>query len=195
MSLRRSLRFLAAALFAAAIVSCRSTHPSGTPVATIPSSTPEQTAQQLRALRASFHGMKSLMHVRATTGGKTQSFRAQLIVHDARRMELIAYTPVGTTALTMKADGEAITTDPAVAPESFAFLRAAGLTPAETGMLLLGIPPRDDVRVTYGAGGIASASAGEIAVTFEPPAFPAKRVVIARGDDRIELEHLEVVSE
>jgi hypothetical protein len=195
MNIRRSLSFFAAALLAAAIVSCKSTHPTGAPVATMNASTPEATAQQLHALRASFHGMKSLMHVRATTGGKTQSFRAQLAVHDARRMELIAYTPVGTTALTMTAEGDAITTDPAVAPESFAFLRAAGLTPAETGMLLLGIPPRDDVRVTYGAGGIASASAGEIAVTFDPPSFPAKRVVITRGSDRIEIEHLEVVSE
>jgi hypothetical protein len=42
--------------------------------------------------------MRSLMRVRATTNGKTQSFRAALRC-DERRMELIAYTPVGTTAL------------------------------------------------------------------------------------------------
>ena len=58
---------------------------------------------QLRARRANFAGLRSLMRVRATTNGKTQSFRAQLAVQDGRRMELIAYTPVGTTALTLKA--------------------------------------------------------------------------------------------
>lgn len=151
--------------------------------------------QQLRARRASFGGMRSLMRIRATVKGKTQSFRAQLAVHDAQRMELIAYTPVGTTAITMRADGNRITTDPPAAPEAFAFLRDAGLTPAETAMLLLGLPPRDDVRVEYAPGGIASATAGNMTVQFEPPSFPASRVVIASGEDRIEITHDEVVLE
>jgi hypothetical protein len=177
------------------LTSCRSTRPSGSPVTPLTATTVEETTAQLRERRASFRGMKSLMQVRATTNGKTQSFRAQLIVHDAQRMELIAYTPVGTTALTMKANGFDVQTDPAVPPESFAFLQSAGITPAETGMLILGIPPRDDVEIVYGSTGIARATAGGISADFDPPAFPAKRVVIARGADRIEIDHLEVVSE
>jgi hypothetical protein len=176
------------------IGACRSTRPSGSPVAPLTATTVEETAAQLRERRAKFQGMKSLMRVRATTNGKTQSFRAQLIVHDARRMELIAYTPVGTTALKMKADGDRVTSDPAVPPESFDFLRGAGITPAETGMLILGLPPRDDLPLTIAAGGISQATAGGITATFEPAAFPAKNVVITRGNDRIEIEHLEVVS-
>jgi hypothetical protein len=83
-----------------------------------------------------------------------------------------------------------------VPPESFAFLRRAGLTPAETGMLILGLPPRDDVAVTMAATGIARASAGGISAEFEPPSFPAKRVVVTTdNDDRIEIEHVEVVRE
>jgi hypothetical protein len=175
------------------IVSCRSTRPAGAPVAALTATTVEETRQQLRALRASFRGARSLMRVRATTNGQTQSFRAQLAVHDAQRMELIAYTPVGTTALTLKANGNDITSDPEVAPASFAFLRAAGLTPAETAMLLLGLPPRDDLQVELAPGGIARATAGEITVTFQPPSYPARNVVITRGADRIEIEHIEVV--
>ena len=60
----------------------------------------------------------------------------------------------------MKADGDRITTDPEVAPASFDFLRAAELTPAETAMLLLGLPPRDDVPVEVAATGLASATRG-----------------------------------
>jgi hypothetical protein len=180
-------------LLAVSLVSCRTARPTGAPIAPLTSSTVEEAATQLREQRASFKDVRSLMRVRATTNGKTQSFRAQLAVHDAQRMELVAYTPVGTTALTLKANGNEVTTDPEVAPESFAFLRAAGLTPAETAMLLLGMPPRDDVPVTLAPTGIASASAGELTVTFEPPAFPAQRVVITRGNDRVEIEHLEVV--
>lgn len=188
---------LVAALLTTALflTACRSTRPSGSPVIPLTATTVEETAAQLRERRASFHGMKSLMRVRATTNGKTQSFRGQLIVHDAQRMELIAYTPVGTTALTMKAEGDRVTSDPAVPPESFAFLRDAGITPAETAMLILGLPPREDLDMTLATGGIAQATAGGITASFDPPSFPAKRVVITRGEDRIEIEHLEVVAE
>ena len=189
--MKSALAILSAALL---LTSCRSTRPSGSPVEPLTAATVEETAAQLRERRAAFAGMKSLMQVRATTAGKRQSFRAQLIVHDARRMELIAYTPVGTTALRMKADGDRVTSDPPVAPEAFEFLRSAGITPAETAMLILGVPPREDVAVTLAPGGIAQATAGDVTAVFDPPAFPAKRVVITRGEDRIEIEHLEVVT-
>jgi len=133
------------------------------------------------------------MRVRATTNGKTQSFRAQLVVHDSNRMELIAYTPVGTTALKLRANGNDIVSDPVVAPEAFAFLRGAGLTPAETAMLILGIPPSDDLQYDVDAAGLRGAAFADVTVTFDPPAFPAKRVVVTRGEDRAEIEHLEVV--
>jgi hypothetical protein len=133
------------------------------------------------------------MRVRATTNGKTQSFRAQLVVRDAQRMELVAYTPVGTTALKLRANGDAIVSDPPVAPEAFAFLRNAGLSPAETAMLVLGIPPRDGLDVEIDASGVRRAVLGDVIVTFDPPAFPAKQLLIARGNDRVEIEHLEVV--
>lgn len=178
-----------------AVIACSTGRPTGVAVVPLGATTREDTIAQLAQRRANFHGMKSLMRVRATSGGKTQSFRAQLIVHDAQRMELIAYTPVGTTALKMKANGSQIESDPQVAPEAFAFLRAADLTPAEIGMLLLGLPPRDNVQVEVAPSGLVSASAGGITATFDPPAFPAKHVVITRGSDRIEIEHLEVVSE
>ena len=192
----RSRRVASCALAALFLfIGCRSTRPVGVAVAPLTATTADEARAQLRERRESFRGMRSLMRVRATTNGKTQSFRAQLAVHDPRRMELVAYTPVGTTALTMKADGDRITTTPEVAPDAFDFLRATGLTPAETGMLLLGVPPREDVSVEVERGGLSSASAGEITVTFEPPAFPARRVVVTRGSDRVEIEHDEVVRE
>jgi hypothetical protein len=182
-------------VLAGTALACQTGRPAGAAVAPMTAASAVEATAKLRDLRNDFRGMRSLMRVRATTGGKTQSFRAQLAVHDSRRMELIAYTPVGTTAMTMKADGDRITTEPEVAPASFDFLRATGLTPAETAMLLLGLPPRDDVPVEITAAGLASAEVGAMRVTFEPPAFPAKRVVVTRGDDRVEIEHAEVVRE
>jgi hypothetical protein len=186
-------RALAVILFF--VVACRTTRPVGAPIAPLTASTSEEAIAQLRERRAEFRGMRSLMRVRATTNGKTQSFRAQLAVHDARRMELVAYTPVGTTAMKMRADGDRITTDPEVAPSSFDFLRATNLTPAETAMLLLGLPPRDEVPVEVAATGLASATAGGITVVYDPPAFPARSVIVTRGADRIEITHDEVVRE
>lgn len=156
----------------------------------------EETTAQLRERRANFSGMRSLMRVRATSAsGRTQTFRAQLIVHDAQRMELIAYTPVGTTVLKMKADGDRISSDPPIAPDSFNFLRSFGLTPAETAMIVLGLPPREGLEVKMAIGGVAEVHVGEFMAIFETPSFPAKRVTISTMREHVEIEHLEVVSE
>ena len=182
-------------VFALIAVSCRTGRPTGAPVSPLTASTAEEAAAQLRQRRADFRGMRSLMWVRARANGQNQTFRAQLAVHDPRRMELIAYTPIGTTALKMSADGDRITSEPEVRPGAFEFLRLAGLTPAETGMLLLGLPPRDGMAVEMRPAGLASATLGDITLVYDPPAFPARRVVVTRGADRVELEHAEVVRE
>jgi len=204
MKMAKSILFLAAAFLAAAFISsCRTTRPVGAPVAPLSASTPEEAMAQLRAKRASFRGVRSLMRVRAITKEKTQSFRAQLVVHDARRMELHAYTPVGTTALTMRADGDEVSIENHLEQSawegnssdlarSLGFL-GAGLTPAEMAMLIVGIPPRDDLDYAVEASGLRRAATGDLVVTFEPPSFPAQRVVVVHGGDRVEVEHLEVV--
>ncbi len=61
------------------IVACRTGRPSGAPVAPLTAPTSDAMRQLLREQRAQFHGMKSLMRVRATRAGQTQSFRAQLV--------------------------------------------------------------------------------------------------------------------
>jgi hypothetical protein len=58
---------------------------------------------QVRAVR-------ELMRVRATHGERTQSFKAQLLVEPAtKKVELTAYTPLGTSAMTLFADGDRVT--------------------------------------------------------------------------------------
>ena len=216
---------LALLLFA---VGCRTARPVGAPMAGLSAATAEEAMVQLRERRASFSGARSLMRVRAAANGKTQSFRAQLVVHDANRMELIAYTPVGTTALTVRAEGDRVSVDnrlegsewegtSAELARSFGIF-GASIPPAEMAMLILGIPPGESLqgaeaqslseqplrpeasetrRLTYEVtpAGLARASAADVTVVFDPPSFPAKNVVVTRGGDRIEIEHLEVVAE
>lgn len=158
---------------------------------------------QLGQRRASFRGAKSLMKVRAMTGGRTQSFRATLTIEDPRRMSLVAYTPVGTAAMTLTADGEHVRVqnhlektdwegEAGEMGRSLGFL-GTSIPPAEMAMLLLGLPPPDGLELRFAPGGLAAASVSGVSVTYEPPAYPAKSVVVTRGTDRIEIQHLEVV--
>lgn len=195
---------LAAILIASLLASCRTGRPTGTRVAPLVATSADDALQQLRARRATFGGMKSLMRIRATTQEKTQSFRAQLIVHDARTMDLIAYTPVGTTAMTMHVDGDHVKVRNHIEnteweggaselPAPFKFL-ASSTTPVDIALLVLGYPP-PDAAVEATAAGLSSATVGDATFVFTPPAFPAKSVVVTLGTDRVEIEHIEVVSE
>ena len=200
MNLRAVLPVLAAGLLFAA---CRSVGP-GDPIKPFVATSPEDALAQLHVRAAAFTGARSLLRVRSTLGEKTQNFRAQLVVPNRGEMELIAYTPVGTTAVTIKATGDQVSfknhlegvTVKGSAEEfarSFAFY-AAELEPAEMGMLLLGLPPRRDLAYEATAKGIARATVGDVIVTFDPPEFPPSRVTITRGSDIVEIEHLETVA-
>ena len=188
------------ALFA----SCRSAHVSGPIVAPLPETPVVSVLETLFARADAFPGARSIMRVRATTGGQTRTFRAQLVVENRQRMQLIAYSPVGTTVATISAEGDYVTVVDAIhgstiegtatqmlAPYGFF---TGGLTPAEMGMLLLGYPPRRDLVYETAATGLSAATFGDVNVTFDPAVFPAQHAVIEHGDDRVEIDHLEVAA-
>ncbi|HUP48078.1 MAG TPA: hypothetical protein VNA04_04735 [Thermoanaerobaculia bacterium] len=192
-----------AALLAVASASCRSTVP-GTAIVPLRARTGEEALAQLRARSADFSGARSLMRVRATINGRTQSFRAQLVIPDRHSMELIAYTPVGTTAATIRADGDQVTFVNHVensawegSAEELArslSIYAASMLPSEMAMLLIGLPSRDDLTYSATPFGLQSASAADVSVVFDPPRFPPRRVTVRREADVVEIEHLEIVS-
>jgi hypothetical protein len=195
-------RVIASVLLLFAVSACRTGAPTGAPIAPLTATSAAEAMQQLQARRAAFRGAKSLMRVRATTGGKTQSFRAQLVVHDEQRMELIAYTPVGTTAAVIHAEGDRVSVDNRMegtktegdVSQVFGFLGTV-LPPAEMSMLILGLPPREGLAYDVDAAGLRQATLGEMTATFDPPSYPASKVVVTWRNDRVEIEHLEVVAE
>lgn len=144
------------------------------------------------------------MRVRATSNGRTQSFKAQLVVPNRNAMELIGYTPLGTTAITITAQGDQIRFVNHVednswegSPEDLArslSIYATSMLPAEMAMLLLGLPAVDGVTYEATPDGLRSVVASDVSVTFDPPQFPPKRVVVRRGSDVVEIEHLEIVA-
>ncbi|HUP47086.1 MAG TPA: hypothetical protein VM779_16390 [Thermoanaerobaculia bacterium] len=164
----------------------------------------EEALEQLRARVAAFDGARSLMRVRATANGRTQSFRAQLVIPDRNSMELIAYTPVGTTAATIRATGDQISFVNHLensawegTPEDLArslSIYASSILPAEMAMVMIGLPAAGSATYATTPSGLLSAAVDEVVVTFHPPQFPARGVTIRRGSDVVTIEHLEIVS-
>lgn len=182
------------------VASCRTAHLSGPSIEPLPA----VSLQSLLARADAFPGARSIMRVRVTSGGESRSFRAQLIVENRQHMQLIVYSPVGTTAATITADGDHVTITDALhgtasegdaaqmlAPYGFF---SGGLTPAEAGMLLLGYPPRRDLTYEMAPAGLRSAGSGGVVFAFDPPSFPAQHVAVAHGADRVEIDHLEIAA-
>lgn len=197
----RSLAFVC--VIAVMVGGCRTSLPAGEPLAPLRATTAEEALEELRARRSALGTVRTLMRVRVTANERTQSFRAQMSVENGAQMNLTAYTPVGTTALTLTAHGSDVrvknhlegTEWEGTAGElarTFGFLGST-LVPAEMAQLILGLPPRDDVQYDVTPAGLRSATVGDVVVSFDPAIFPPRQVVVVRGTERVEIEHLEVV--
>jgi len=127
--------------------------------------------------------------------------RAQLEVDDGGRMKLTAFTPLNTPGITIFADGDAVTYldhghetawrgSAREFAKSFGFF-AAGVTPADMALLILGEPAHSDA-VSYERrdGAVSRATVADVVVTYDSPA----KVTVARGNQRLEIEQLERVA-
>ena len=123
------------------------------------------------------------MRIRAISGERTQSFRA-LLQYAPGAMLLTAYTPLGTSAFRLYSAGDRVLFlndaestmwrgTPAEFASSFGFFGDA--TPVAMAEVILG----------------RRQSVDSMTVTFDPPAFPPKHVTVSRGNERLEIEHLE----
>lgn len=179
------------------LAACATTRPATeSPIAPLTAASAADALQQLAARRAELPGARSFMRVRA---GK-QSFKAQLRVQ-GERMQLTVYTPLNTTAATLYADGDRVTFLNSVdmtqwqgsASQLAGSLGVFATKPSDLAMLILGYPGSSG---TYDATptGLAHATLGSIAATFDPPSLPAKHITIDHGAQHIEFEQLEVIA-
>jgi hypothetical protein len=220
--MRRIALFVATALFAAA---CRTASPRGNESALAPIAAPSIVTafSELQNRRTHFAGERSLMRIHATTGGGAESFRAQLQVDGGGRMQLTAYTPIGTTALTLFSDGRSVVflnsiENTAWRGSAAEFARAFGffgpLSPPDMAMLLLGLPAQSGTTArmladtTFGTApgmiydvtptGLARASIETdddlVIVSYDPPTQPPKHVKVNHGRETLDIEHLETVA-
>ena len=181
-------------------VACRTARPAGEqPIAALTSTSMSEAEQQLTARRDQFSGARSLIRLRSMNGAQTVSAKAQLQVGAAGDMLITVYTPLNTTAGRLYAAGGKIvflndverTAWQGSASElggAFQFLAA---DPASLAFLLLGLPPRGTASLAYAPSGLQSARYQDLIVAYDPPSFPPQRVVIVKGTQRVEIDHLE----
>ncbi len=116
-------------------------------------------------------------------------------------MELTAYTPIGTVAATLNAEGDHVVfRETGRDPQELSARRLTGpfgvfgsaLTPAQLAMLIIGLPPEGATAVSASPAGLAHVAAGDLEVAFEPAVYPPTHVTVTRGSDRVEIDLLEL---
>lgn len=194
---------VALSAFTALVAGCRTSRPAGEerPLTALTSTTPADAERQLAARLAQLTTERSLLRIRATNGGRSLSFSAQLQVDHSGRMLLTAYTPFGTNAIRLYAAGDEVTFvndfegtwwrgSVGEFAQSFGFFGAA--PPSAMALLIAGLPAEaSGFEHTYAPGGLARATAGDVVVTFDPPSYPPKHILVSRVAQSLDIETLE----
>jgi hypothetical protein len=190
---------------AALLVACRTTRPSGEPLAPLNASSPAEAQQQLAFRRANFPGERALIRLRTPVNGQMQSARAQLKLDHSLRMLMTIYTPINTSAARLFAGGGDVVFLNDIertawrgyahdfTTRTFNYF-GSGLETDTLVLLLVGLPPSADVSLDYTPTGLARAKFNDVVVTYDPPVYPPRRVAISRGDQRMEIEYLQTLS-
>ena len=197
--------FVLACAIGLALSGCRTARPVGVeaPLQPLGAMSRQAVIPELHKQMSQLHAIRSLMRIRASSGGRSLSFRARMLVEPrTRRMELVAYTPFGTAAMTIIADGDRVVfldhiRDTAWEGSAVELAESIGffdpqLGLAAWGMDVAGFPAQGEFQAAEG--GLASAMIGDMTLVFDPPAFPPSHVTVTRGGAKAEITHLELAS-
>jgi len=141
------------------------------------------------------------MRVKAPVMGSVQTFKAAIDV-EGDHMVLTAFTPLGTSAMSVTADGDKVHFHDTIHRLDWDATTAQlaqmvpmfppNVKPAEMAWILLGYPGNDAIEVTAAPAGLATAKTGTVTVTFDPPAHPPQHIVITNGAQTVDVMLLEV---
>jgi len=183
-------------------LACATRPPTGEPLTPVNAASADEALRILQARSAELKGARSLMRMRATSGGRVQSFKAQLQI-DPHAMLLTAYTPLNTTAMRIYADdsGVVFTNDvehTAWRGSAAEFARNFGvfgdLAPRDVAKLLIGLPASRNLTYETTPNGLARATAGDVTIAYVPPSFPPSHITVTRGAQTLEIESLGTVA-
>jgi hypothetical protein len=201
----RPAAFVLAGAIGLALIGCRATRPAGVEASLQPlGATPrEAVILELQRQMSHLHAIRSLMRIRVSSGDRSLSFRARMLVEPGtRRMELVAFTPIGTSAMTILADGDHVVFldhihGTAWEGSSAELAEAIGFFDPQLGLAawgldIAGFPAQGEFQASEG--GLASAAIATVTMVFDPPAFPPSHVTVTRAGAKAEITHLELAS-
>lgn len=202
--MKRSAFVLACAI-GLALSGCRTARPAGVeaPLQPLGATSREAVIPELQKQMSRMHAIRGLMRIRVSSGSRSLSFLARMLVEPrTRRMELVAYTPIGTAAMTIIADGDRVVFldhvhdtawegSAAELAESIGFFDP-DLGLAEWGLDVAGFPAQGEFQAVQG--GLASGAIDGMTMVFDPPAFPPSHVTVTRAGAKAEITHLELAS-
>lgn len=197
--------FVVACAIVFSLSGCRTARPVGVeaPLQPLGATSREAVIPELQKQMSQLHAIRSLMRIRVSSGGRSLSFRARMLVEPrTRRMELVAYTPIGTPAMTITADGDRVVFldhvhdtawegSAAELAESIGFFDPQ-LGLAAWGLDVAGFPAQGEFQAVEG--GLASGAIADMTMVFDPPAFPPSHVTVTRAGAKAEITHLELAS-
>lgn len=187
-------RGLSAAVFLLLVAACRTTAPA--PFPGLSSSTPEQAWAQLVQQRGSFGGARA--YARVTT--RDRSFRATMEINRDGSFQVHALSPIGTTVATIQARDREVTVEQGRERSTRSLDELGGLlglprgdwTARDLSLLLVGLPPNDTLEYDVTETGLRRVVHGAVEIRYDPPVFPPQRVTFQSGEERFELEYLEL---
>jgi hypothetical protein len=192
-----------ALLLAFFLASCRSaTLPAGKPFSPVSAASADQAWQELLIRKQQFTGARAFVQIRTTTSEGTRSARAAFEFHSSGDFRVSVLSPIGTTVLTVIAEGDRMTIGSESSRPMTELARILGLpagawSASDISMLLLGLPsqrePDGRFRYDVSPAGLRHVVADDIGVRYEPPAFPARKVIFESGTNRFEIEYLELM--
>jgi len=202
-------------LFLFGAAGCASSRQEVTPLPPLRAAGPSEAWDELLRLRRESPRLASYASIRVEAGGSKQSFRATIATDERGRLRVDAFTPMGTAAFTLFADGVETTMIDHVSrswwkgPFSTA-ARSLGLPEAldahSLAMIAFGLPASAEPETERGerivqagvayrveAQGLAEAAGEGWTATFADPSFPAGSVTISTSDGAraITVRHLE----
>lgn len=199
--MRRGAR--SAFLLAFCLASCRTaTLSDGKPFAPVNAASADQAWQELLIRSNQFTGARAFALIRTTTSEGSRSARAAFDFSANGDFRVNVLSPIGTTVLTVLAEGDRMTIGSEPARPMTELARILGLpagawSASEISMLLLGLPSQREsngrFRYDVAPTGLQHVVADDVEVRYDPPAFPPGKVIFESGPNRFEVEYLELV--
>ena len=199
------MKLARAVLLLVVFAACRTARlPDEAPLPPVNAASADDALTTLRDRMTKLVDVHALLRMRIATPERTDTFKASLTVTNQKQMELVIYTPLNTTAVTITSVGDTVTIHDVlhrstVTATSAELAQTYGIflpnvPPSDMALLLLGFPSINSAAYDATPTGLRKAVAGDTTIDYEPAVQPVQTVRITRPAQQVEMTVLQVVA-